>query len=202
MPLFVAVVHALNATAHALNATAHAFNAATHAFNATAHAFYAAAHAFNDTAHAFSCYSDYRANVTLDTYDADNIDDGQFSELSMGDRVAVDRMLERRDRQRAIASGRVPAAFLGGIVEGVFFLHCRIHVALLLLFYSYCCRCCSDRLAVDDDEMGLARMPRRRRRRGPGDQMDDMDDETYDPNVLVCMSVCASFACEKTSTLM
>ena len=59
--------------------------------------------------------SDYQANPRLDNYNIDEIDDGMQSELSIGDRLAVDTLLDRRDRQRMRAEGRLPAAFLEGL---------------------------------------------------------------------------------------
>lgn len=50
----------------------------------------------------------------MDQYDAANIDDREFSELSMADRMAINKVLERRDRDEARKQGRIPAAFLGG----------------------------------------------------------------------------------------
>ena len=58
--------------------------------------------------------SDYRENSRLDNYSEADLDERQFSELSMADRAAVEQALNRRDRARAIAEGRIPAAFLGG----------------------------------------------------------------------------------------
>jgi hypothetical protein len=59
--------------------------------------------------------SDYRENVKLDRYDEDQVDDRDFSELSIADRNAINDMLNRRDRERLRNAGRLPDAFLGGL---------------------------------------------------------------------------------------
>lgn len=57
---------------------------------------------------------DYRGNSELDIYEAGDIDDRDFSELSLADRMAINDNLDRRDRVHARQQGRIPAAFLGG----------------------------------------------------------------------------------------
>lgn len=41
------------------------------------------------------------------------MDDREYSELSLGDQIAIDAQLDRRDREIARRQGRIPAAFLG-----------------------------------------------------------------------------------------
>jgi DNA replication licensing factor MCM2 len=60
---------------------------------------------------------DYRANSELDYYDARDIDDAEFSELSIGDRLVVDEILNRRDRAAIKDQGRVPKAFIEDDVD-------------------------------------------------------------------------------------
>jgi len=51
---------------------------------------------------------DYRAIPELDTYDQENLDDNdEFSELSMGDRMAAERGMDKRDRDEGRADGRM-----------------------------------------------------------------------------------------------
>lgn len=60
----------------------------------------------------FVVLRDYKANNRLDQYDNGNLDDVNYSEMSLGDRVAVDAVLNRRDRELARQEGRIPGAFL------------------------------------------------------------------------------------------
>lgn len=108
-----------------------------------------------------SAHSDYRPNDRLDNYNALELDENAQSELSIADRLAVDHLLDRRDRQRARAEGRVPAAFLDG----------AFHIASVP--YS----------SAEGDDM-MMRMPRRHRRRHAGAEAEE--EEEYDPHVFVC----------------
>ena len=50
----------------------------------------------------------------MDQYDGRLVDDNQYSELSIGDQMEVDAMLNRRDRISAKRNGQIPSAFMGG----------------------------------------------------------------------------------------
>jgi DNA replication licensing factor MCM2 len=50
--------------------------------------------------------TDYRPDPNLDRYEADAVDDGEFSELDMGERRALEEQMRRRDRRL----GRIPRA--------------------------------------------------------------------------------------------
>lgn len=45
---------------------------------------------------------DYRPMPELDRYDADALDDDEYSELSVGDRLAAERDMRRRDREAGL----------------------------------------------------------------------------------------------------
>ena len=69
------------------------------------------------------CYffRDYRAIPELDVYDHENMDDeGDYSDLSMSERLAAERDLRKRDREEAMATGRMRP----GILYGTWHLHC------------------------------------------------------------------------------
>jgi hypothetical protein len=71
----------------------------------------------------------------LDVYSDRDLDDRQFSELSLGEQLMVNAELDARDRARIRREGRVPAAFLGGTLfvtfQVVTFLDERDDVAML-----------------------------------------------------------------------
>ena len=56
--------------------------------------------------------SDYRSIPRLDTYEAANLDPEDYEALSPGARAEVERQLKRRDRQEALASGRMRPGLL------------------------------------------------------------------------------------------
>jgi len=58
------------------------------------------------------CCRDYRAIPHLDVYDADGLDTGNFDAMSPGARAAAERELRKRDRQDALASGRMRPGLL------------------------------------------------------------------------------------------
>lgn len=45
------------------------------------------------------CCRDYRPMPGLDRYDAEDLDDGDYDAMSVGDRVAAEQELQRRDRE-------------------------------------------------------------------------------------------------------
>ncbi len=137
-----------------------------------------------------------------------DIDDRQYSELSMADRMAIDQQLDRRDRQLLRQQGRIPTAFLGGIITvnildniifySIFLLIIESSLFLLVSFWNLFFILSLDDIInpfiwmstfIDEDEDMLARMPRRRRHRagaggmmGLGDDGEDDDLDALDPN--------------------
>lgn len=67
---------------------------------------------------------DYRAIPELDRYRAEDLDDNEYSELSMSERLAAERELRKRDHDEAVATGRIRPGILYG-------------TALLLLYLKY-----------------------------------------------------------------
>ncbi|ELU12121.1 hypothetical protein CAPTEDRAFT_175811 [Capitella teleta] len=55
---------------------------------------------------------DYRTIPELDRYDAEVLDDGEFSDLSMNERLAAERDMRKRDREEAMATGRMRPGIL------------------------------------------------------------------------------------------
>ncbi len=61
-----------------------------------------------------SC-SDYRAIPDLDVYDQQNLDDdGEFSDISLSERLAAEREMRKRDRDEGRAEGRMRRGILYG----------------------------------------------------------------------------------------
>lgn len=56
--------------------------------------------------------SDYRPIPHLDVYDDENLDERDFDAMSPGARAAAERALRKRDRQEALASGRMRPGLL------------------------------------------------------------------------------------------
>ncbi|KAK3868016.1 hypothetical protein Pcinc_026562 [Petrolisthes cinctipes] len=56
--------------------------------------------------------NDYRHIPELDVYDAENLDDSEYSMLSEGDRVAAEASMRRRDREEGRATGRMRRGLL------------------------------------------------------------------------------------------
>lgn len=50
-------------------------------------------------------FRDYRPMPALDTYDAEEMDDEDYDELSIGDRRAAEREMDRRDGTRGFQTG-------------------------------------------------------------------------------------------------
>jgi hypothetical protein len=57
---------------------------------------------------------DYRRIDELDRYDAAQMDDEQYSDLSMSERLAAERELRKRDREEGTATGRMRPGILYG----------------------------------------------------------------------------------------
>ena len=55
---------------------------------------------------------EYRAIPHLDTYEAADLDQDEYEALSPGARAEVERRLRKRDRQEALASGRMRPGLL------------------------------------------------------------------------------------------
>ena len=60
------------------------------------------------------CCRDYRVIPELDRYDGENLDDQEFSDLSMSERLAAERDMRKRDREEALATGRMRPGILYG----------------------------------------------------------------------------------------
>lgn len=58
--------------------------------------------------------SDYRNIPELDVYDADNLDDSEYSVMSEGDRAAAEVALRKRDRDEGRHVGRMRRGLLYG----------------------------------------------------------------------------------------
>ena len=56
--------------------------------------------------------SDYRPIPHLDIYEDENLDERDFDSMSPGARAAAERALRKRDRQEALASGRMRPGLL------------------------------------------------------------------------------------------
>ena len=58
---------------------------------------------------------DYRPIPALDVYESEGIDEAEYSDLSVGDRMAAERELDKRDRDRTrVAGGHIRRALLYG----------------------------------------------------------------------------------------
>ena len=57
---------------------------------------------------------DYRAIPELDQYEREVVDEEDFSDLSMNERLAAERDMRKRDREEAMASGRMRRGILYG----------------------------------------------------------------------------------------
>lgn len=55
---------------------------------------------------------DYRAIPRLDTYEGANLDAEDYDSMSPGARAEAERQMRRRDRQEALASGRMRPGLL------------------------------------------------------------------------------------------
>ncbi|XP_013421596.1 DNA replication licensing factor mcm2-like [Lingula anatina] len=55
---------------------------------------------------------DYRAIPALDKYGSEGMDEGEYSDLSQGDRMAAEREMRKRDREQGLASGRMRRGLL------------------------------------------------------------------------------------------
>jgi hypothetical protein len=66
------------------------------------------------------CCRDYRPIPELDRYRQEELDDdGDFSDLSMSERLAAEREMRKRDHDEAMATGRMrPGILYGESVEG------------------------------------------------------------------------------------
>ena len=60
----------------------------------------------------FLADSEYRAIPRLDTYEGEYLDESQYEGMSPGARVAAERALRKRDRQEALATGRMRPGLL------------------------------------------------------------------------------------------
>ena len=59
-----------------------------------------------------SFYSDYRALPHLDTYDQSALDEEEQSELDVEGRMEAERLMRKRDREDAFATGRMRRGLL------------------------------------------------------------------------------------------
>ena len=59
-------------------------------------------------------YRDYESRPQLDRYDPAAIDEGDYDELSIEGRQAAERVMRKRDRQEALATGRMRPELLYG----------------------------------------------------------------------------------------
>ena len=67
----------------------------------------------NSTLYPYSFHlRDYRTIPHLDTYNAEGLDQGDYDSMSPGARAAAERDLRKRDRQDALASGRMRPGLL------------------------------------------------------------------------------------------
>ena len=57
---------------------------------------------------------DYRAIPALDVYERENLDDDEYSDLSMSERLAAERDMRKRDREEGLATGRMRRGLLYG----------------------------------------------------------------------------------------
>ena len=65
--------------------------------------------------HSFSIFKrDYRAIPELDRYETAPGDEEEYSDLSMNERLAAERDLRKRDREEAMATGRMRRGILYG----------------------------------------------------------------------------------------
>lgn len=60
----------------------------------------------------FSPYRDYQSIPHLDAYDREGLDQETYDAMSPGARAAAERELRKRDRQEALASGRMRPGLL------------------------------------------------------------------------------------------
>ena len=70
--------------------------------------------------HIHACIScrEYRTIPHLDTYEGENLDDAAYDEMSPSTRTAAEKELRKRDRQEALASGRMRPGLLYEESEG------------------------------------------------------------------------------------
>ena len=62
----------------------------------------------------FHNHRDYRELPHLDTYDPNVVDDAEYDNLSVDARIAAEREMRKRDRQEALAQGRMRPGLLYG----------------------------------------------------------------------------------------
>ena len=60
---------------------------------------------------------DYRAIPALDRYDAGVMDDDDYDNMNIEDRMAAEAELKRRDKERGIAAGRMRRGLLYGMAH-------------------------------------------------------------------------------------
>lgn len=63
-------------------------------------------------------YREYRPIPHLDTYEEGNLDEADYDEMSPSTRAAAEKELRKRDRQEALASGRMRPGLLYDESEG------------------------------------------------------------------------------------
>lgn len=106
---------------------------------------------------------DYRVIPELDRYDADNLDDQEFSDLSMSERLAAERDMRKRDREEAAATGRMRP----GILYGQF-------VCFVALLWRNADQWILFTEESDDDEERPARKRRMAERAAEGEQDEEV----------------------------
>ena len=57
---------------------------------------------------------DYRAIPALDVFEGEGVDDDDYSDLSMSERLAAERDMRKRDREEGLATGRMRRDLLYG----------------------------------------------------------------------------------------
>lgn len=60
---------------------------------------------------------DYRPIAALDVYDKDGLDEGDFSDISESARQDAEKEMRKRDREEALATGRMRRGFIYGEVK-------------------------------------------------------------------------------------
>ena len=62
-------------------------------------------------------HRDYRRIDELDRYDPAQLDEEQYSDLSMSERLAAEREMRKRDREEAVGTGRIRPGILYGEIN-------------------------------------------------------------------------------------